>query len=116
MKITNLEKGAIEILGDPLTLSAETDEGTVEGDVFMTGVDDTAYATLSFRQDVDSSEMIEIKSINVLIPYDYSVGLSEGPYTLVASTLFGYKTEIYSPLNVVAGSTRYQDVQFLIPN
>jgi hypothetical protein len=93
-----------------------SDSGTVWGTVIMNGADDTAYATLSFRQDVDSSEMIEIKSINVLSPYEYSVGLSEGPYTLVASTLFGYKTEKYSPLNVVAETPIYLDVEFLTSN
>ena len=73
----------------------DSDMATVWGAVFMPGADDTAYATLSFRQVVGSGEMIEIKSVNVLNPYDYSVELPKDNYTLVASTLFGYETGEY---------------------
>ena len=73
----------------------DRDTGTVWGAVIMNGADPTAYATLSFRQEVGSGEMIEIKSVNVLNPYDYSVELPKDIYILVASTLFGYETEEY---------------------
>ena len=94
---------------------SETDVGTVWGDVLMNEVDDTAYATLSFRQDVGTGEMIEIKSINILNTYGYSVELPVNQYTLEASTLFGYETETY-PLNVVLGIPIELDVEFLTPN
>jgi len=112
-KITELNENDTKLVPD--LMLTDTGTGTVGGTVIMNGADDTAYATLSFRQVVASSELIEIKSINVLNPYDYIVGLPEGPYTLVASTLFGFETETYL-LNLVAESSIVQDVEFLIPN
>ena len=113
LMITELGVGETKTLGTDLILSdTSTSMGTVEGDVFINGEDDTAYATLSFRQAAGVDEMIEIKSINILNPYGYSVELPVGDYTLVASTLFGYDTQIYSPLNVVVEPPILQDVQF----
>ena len=115
LMITDLGEGATEILEDDLILSG-TGVGTVGGDVVINGEDNTtAYATLSFRQDAGVG-MIEIKSINVLNTYGYSVKLPIGEYTLVASTLFGYETETYS-LIVEAGITIYdQDIEFETPD
>ena len=111
LMIMELEKGETKLVAD-LTLT-DSDMGTVWGAVIMNGADDTAYyATLSFRQDVGSSEMIEIKSINVLNLCDYSVELPiDHLYTLVASTLFGYETKTY-PLNLVTASSIERDIDF----
>jgi hypothetical protein len=92
------------IIADDSVLS-DANGGTIGGSVTINGANDTAYATLSFRQDTGTGELIEIKSINVLNPYEYSVGLPVGQYTLVASTLFGYETEEYGPLDVTFEST-----------
>ena len=115
LMITALEEGETEILEHDLILS-ETDVETVWGGVSMNGVDNTAYATLSFRQDVGTGEMIEIKSINILNTHDYSVGLPVNQYTLEASTFFGYETETYSLLDVLAGDSIELDVVFFTPN
>ena len=108
-KITELAEDETKIVAD--LILTESDTGTVWGAVFMNGADDTAYATLSFRQEVGSSEMIEIKSINVLNPYNYSVELPKDHYTLVASTLFGYGTKTYL-LDLVAVSPIEQNIVF----
>jgi hypothetical protein len=89
----------------------DSDTGPVGGTVIMPGADDTAYATLSFRQDAGSGEMVEIKSVNVLNPYDYSVELPKDNYTLVASTLFGYVTEEYS-LDLITQDSIVQNINF----
>lgn len=116
LKIEGLGAGETRILVNDLILLEDIDPETVEGTVTINGADDTHYATLSFRQDTGADQdQIEIKSINVLDPYEYNVGLPAGSYTLVASTLFGWETVTY-PLNVAAGSPTYQDVEFLIPN
>ena len=107
--ITELAEDETKIVAD--LILTESDTGTVWGAVFMNGADDTAYATLSFRQEVGSSEMIEIKSINVLNPYNYSVELPKDMYTLVASTFFGYETKTY-PLDLVTESSIKQDIDF----
>jgi len=109
LTITELSEDETKIV-DNLMLT-ESDTGTVWGAVFMNGADDTAYATLSFRQEVGSSEMTEIKSINVLNPYNYSVELPKDHYTLVASTLFGYGTKTYL-LDLVAVSPIEKDIVF----
>lgn len=111
LTITELAEDETKLVAD-LTLN-DIVLGTVWGAVIMNGADDTAYyATLSFRQDVGSSEMIEIKSINVLNLCDYSVELPIGHlYTLVASTLFGYETKTY-PLDLVAASSIERDIDF----
>jgi len=110
LTITELSENETKKLVDYLMLP-ESDMGTVWGAVIMTGADDTAYATLSFRQEVGSGEMIEIKSINVLNPYSYSVELPKDMYTLVASTFFGYETKTY-PLDLVTESSIKQDIDF----
>ena len=112
--IAELEERQTKLLED-LILS-EDGSGTVAGLVTINGADNTEqYATLSFRQGVPNDEMIEIKSINVLNTYPYSVDLPEELYTLVASTLFGFETEEYTSLTVETGVTTTQDVELTTP-
>ena len=117
--IAELEERQTKLLED-LILS-EDGSGTLAGLVTINGADNTEqYATLSFRQGVPNDEMIEIKSINVLNTYPYSVNLPsvdlpEELYTLVASTLFGFETEEYTSLTVEAGVTTTQDVELTTP-
>jgi hypothetical protein len=112
--IAELEERQTKLLED-LILS-EDGSGTVAGLVTINGADNTEqYATLSFRQGVPNDEMIEIKSINVLNTYPYSVDLPEELYTLVAFTLFGFETEEYTSLTVEAGVTTTQDVELTTP-
>jgi len=114
LKITELVED--ETKPDQDLILSEANSGTVEGLVTISGGNNTEqYATLSFRQEVGvDDEMIEIKSINVLNTYTYSVYLQEGLYTLVASTLFGFETEEY-PLTVIADDTILIDVVLNIP-
>ena len=118
--IAELEERQTKLLED-LILS-EDGSGTVAGLVTINGADNTEqYATLSFRQGVPNDEMIEIKSINGLNTYPYSVNLPsvdlpEELYTLVASTLFGFETEEYTSLTVEAGVTTTQDVELTTPD
>ena len=102
VEITELTAGQTKAEQD-LSL-AEANLGYVDGDVRISGGNNTEqYATLSFRQEVGvDSEIIEIKSINVLNTFTYKEELPEDSYTLVASTLFGFETEPY-PLTVTAG-------------
>ena len=112
--IAELEERQTKLLED-LILS-EDGSGTLAGLVTINGADNTEqYATLSFRQGVPNDEMIEIKSINVLNTYPYSVDLPEELYTLVASTLFGFETEEYTSLTVEAGVATTQDVELTTP-
>jgi hypothetical protein len=112
LPITELSENETKPVADLiLTELTDTNKGTVWGTVIMNGVDDTAYATLSFRQEAGSDEMIEIKSINILNLYDYNVELPKDLYTLVASTLFGYETKPYS-LDLVAVSPIEKDIVF----
>ena len=112
--ITELSEGETKANQD-LILS-EHGSGTIAGLVTINGADNTEqYATLSFRQGVPDDEMIEIKSINVLNTYPYSVNLPEELYTLVASTLFGFETEEYTSLDVQTGVTTPQDVELTTP-
>jgi hypothetical protein len=91
---------------------SNADSRIVEGLVTISGANNTEqYATLSFRQEVGSDEMIEIKSINVLNTTSYSEVLPADPYTFVASTLFGFKTEEF----VIAEDTISQDVVLNTP-
>jgi hypothetical protein len=120
LKITELAAGQTRLVDD-LILS-EDGSGTVAGLVTINGADNTEqYATLSFRQEVGvDDEMIEIKSINVLNTYRYSVNLPsvdlpEELYTLVASTLFGFETEEYTSLTVETGVTTTQNVELTTP-
>jgi hypothetical protein len=111
--ITELAEG--ETKPDQDLILSEANTGIVAGSVTISGANNTEqYATLSFRQGVGSDEMIEIKSINVLNTYSYSVDLPEDSYTLVASTLFGFETEEY-PLIVITGDTISQNVVFDTP-
>jgi hypothetical protein len=105
-----------ETLSDQNLILSEANSETVEGSVTISGGNNTEhYATLSFRQEVGvDDEVIEIKSINVLNINPYSEGLPEGLYSLVASTLFGYETEVY-PLTVTAGDIILQDVLLNTP-
>ena len=113
--IAELEERQTKLLED-LILS-EDGSGTLAGLVTINGADNTEqYATLSFRQGVPNDEMIEIKSINVLNTYPYSVDLPEELYTLVASTLFGFETEEYTSLTVETGVTTTQDVELTTPD
>ena len=118
--IAELEERQTKLLED-LILS-EDGSGTLAGLVTINGADNTEqYATLSFRQGVPNDEMIEIKSINVLNTYSYSVNLPsvdvpEELYTLVASTLFGFETEEYTSLTVETGVTTTQDVELTTPD
>ena len=93
--ISDLAEGQTKT-GQDLILSEAVSE-TVTGSVSISGANNTEqYATLSFRQAVPDDEMIEIKAINVLNTTTYSEELPADLYTLVASTLFGFKTEVYS--------------------
>ena len=113
--ITELAEG--ETKPDQDLILSEDGSGTVAGLVTINGADNTEqYATLSFRQGVPNDEMIEIKSINVLNTYPYSVDLPEELYTLVASTLFGFETEEYTSLTVETGVTTTQDVELTTPD
>ena len=104
-----------ETLSDQNLILSEANTGTVEDSVTISGGNNTEqYATLSFRQEVGSDEMIEIKSINVLNTFPYKQDLPEDSYTLVASTLFGFGTEEY-PLTVIAGDILSQNVQLNTP-
>jgi len=113
VEITELTAGQTKAEQD-LSL-AEANLGYVGGDVIISGGNNTEqYATLSFRQEVGvDSEMIEIKSINVLNMNRYYEDLPEDSYTLVASTLFGFATVQYS-LTIIAGkeNTISQNVDF----
>ena len=93
--ISDLAEGQTKT-GQDLILSEAVSE-TVTGSISISGANNTEqYATLSFRQAVPDDEMIEIKAINVLNTTTYSEELPADLYTLVASTLFGFKTEVYS--------------------
>jgi hypothetical protein len=72
--------------------------GIVDGEIFLPGATNEQFATLSFRQVVNGSDMIEIKAINVLngsLP-TYQTTLPVLPpsedYRVVASSI-GYSTE-----------------------
>lgn len=87
--------------------------GNIEGEVTITGEDDSEqYATISYLKEVGSSEMIEIKSINVLDTTIYGVELPTGSYSRVAST-YGYDTQTKDDLDVIDGRT-LDDISFLI--
>jgi hypothetical protein len=62
----------------------------------ITGGDNTdQYASISFRQDIDSGEMIEVTSVDVLNTEGYSINLPVLPldsYSIVAWTL-GFDTK-----------------------
>jgi len=117
--ITGLLEG--ETLATQDLILSEHGSGFVTGPVTINGEGNTEqYATLSFRQGVPNDEMIEIKSINVLNTYSYTVNLPsvevpEEFYTLVASTLFGFETEEYTELKVQTGVTTTQEVNFTTP-
>ena len=64
----------------------------VEGTVTITGGDTEQFASLSFRQDIGSGEMIEITSVDVLNLEDYAINLPVESYSIVAWTL-GFDTQ-----------------------
>ena len=111
LTIAELAENETKLVDDLEITDTNSNTGITYGDVIMNGADDTAYATLSFRYDVGSGEMIEIKSVNVLNPYNYSVELPKDMYTLVASTLFGYETKTYS-LDLITENSIEQDINF----
>ncbi|UCF93067.1 MAG: DUF4382 domain-containing protein [Desulfobacterales bacterium] len=84
-----------------VTLFAAPAQGTVSGDVFITGATEEQHVTLSFRQtaqcDVDDGSgavLIEVKSLNIANISSYTVSLPAGAYSLVAST-FGEDTQVF---------------------
>jgi hypothetical protein len=94
-------------------LGADITMGNIEGEVTITGEDDSEqYATISYRKEVGSSEMIEIKSINVSDTTTYGVELPTGFYSRVAST-YGYDTQTKDDLDVIDGRI-LDDISFLI--
>jgi hypothetical protein len=118
--IEGLGEGDTFILQEDLILS-DSETGTVAGKVTLPNdFNDEHYSTLSFRQATFLNEMIEIKARNVLNTdleetENYSVVLPVGNYTLVASTFFGWETEIIDPVIVSAGATTSTDVMFINP-
>jgi hypothetical protein len=117
-KITSLDMGETLILPDMHLSVADT--GNVNGQVTIPGADPTeAYATLSFRQQAAfpgiPPEEIEIVTLNVLTGHAYDVSLPESDYRLVASTFFGFMTEVYDPVSVVADDETLLVIDFTTP-
>lgn len=86
---------------------ADADAGTVSGNAAIDGATDEQYATLSFRQAIDTEE-IEIASVNIVNGATYSLRLPAGDYKVIASS-FGHTSMEY-PITVTGNSTTNQDV------
>jgi len=79
-----------------LTELTDNEVGTITGEIILPGANSEQFATLSFRQKVNGTDMIEIKAINVLnvsngTDPDYETNLTVGDYRVVASSI-GYNT------------------------
>ena len=82
-KISTLTAGQTLIIGT--FQLEETVTKNVGGIVTITGGDNNEeFASISFRQDIDEDEMIEITSVDVLNTEDYIIELPIGTYSVVA--------------------------------
>jgi len=111
----------VEYTQDIVFESAQT--GNVGGTVFITGGDEFASATLSFRltdQCDEWQQEIEVDSVNIshgvdadsnLVPGEYDVTLPVGDYKLVASSE-GKATEVEDAVSVDSGATTVLDILF----
>ena len=94
-----------QVLDDPNITDFQLNNatiGTINGSVSISGADDQQYATISYQNKIsNSSEWIEIRSINVLNGADFTIDLPVDSYSYrrVAST-FGYTTRTMDPVNV----------------
>ena len=64
----------------------------IKGIVTITGGGTSEYASISFRQDIDGGEMIEVTSVDVLNSEEYDIYLPVGTYSIAAWTL-GFATK-----------------------
>lgn len=86
---------------DNIQLSNASTKNVI-GTITITGGDNTdQYASISFRQDIGSTEMIEVASVDVLNTEGYSINLPLESYSVVAWTL-GFDTKT-SSLDVLVG-------------
>ena len=94
---------ALTFPDDDIQLSNASTKNVI-GTVTITGGDNTdRYASISFRQDIGSTEMIEVTSVDVLNTEGYSINLPLGSYSIVAWTL-GFDTKT-SSLDVLVGDS-----------
>jgi len=99
----------VEVLPDAVLQEDFTlvfaDEGSITGEVTVTGGSWEQYIGLSFRQGE-----IEVDSLSVANDGQYAVDLDEGTYTVVAFT-FGWSTQEHT-VTVTAGQTTTLDITF----
>jgi hypothetical protein len=95
-EINSLVAGQTLTFPDDNIQLSDASTKNVIGTVMITGGDNTdQYASISFRQDIDSGEMIEVTSVDVLNTEGYSINLPVLPldsYSIVAWTL-GFDTK-----------------------
>jgi hypothetical protein len=92
-KITSLEPEETLIFSDDDLQLGNASFKNVNGTVTITGGDTTEqYASLSFRQEIDGGDMIEITSVDVLNTEGYRVNLPVAAYSVVAWTT-GFDTQ-----------------------
>jgi hypothetical protein len=98
-----------------LTDLTVNDVGTVTGEINLPEANNEQFATLSFRQTVNGTDMIEIKAINVLnvsngSDPDYETNLTVGDYRVVASSI-GYNT-VFDNFPLTNAGTILPDLDF----
>jgi hypothetical protein len=103
-KITTLIAGETLAFPDDEIQLGDAATKNVIGTVTITGGDDTEqFASISFRQDIDGGDMIEITSVDVLNTKGYDMDLPVESYSVVAWTLdFDTKT---SDLDILGTET-----------
>ena len=115
-KITTLIAGeTLTFPDDEIQLGVAATKNVI-GTVTIAGGDDTEqFASISFRQDIDGGDMIEITSVDVLNTKGYDINLPVESYSIVAWTL-GFDTQT-SDLGVLemeaATPPTIKDIDFL---
>jgi len=93
IKITNLTAGKTHTLPDDDIQLGDASTKHVKGTDMINGGNNTdQFASISFRQDIDDGEMIEVTSVDVLNTKGYDINLPVGSYSVVAWTL-GFATK-----------------------
>jgi hypothetical protein len=109
-KINTLVAGETLTYPDDFQLEVATTKN-VTGTVTIAGGNNTdQFASISFRQDIISGEMIEVTSVDVLNTEGYDIYLPVASYSVVAWTL-GFDTET-SDLNVADSEPIKKDIDF----
>jgi len=89
--------------------------GEITGTVSIADGDDEQYVTFSFRQSAQcegsiEEEIIEVQSLNIANNTEYSLSLTEGVSSAVAST-YGKETQTYD-IDIITDTETLSDISF----